>query len=101
MYSKRVPDYKREEAEEFLRQQRIVFSRSLNPSPEQIRAGFLEHELRTYNRERRLSFLPQITHSDYVLMKHGITVHSYLTKKFDRLSYYKLFAKYNNNLKHG
>jgi len=72
---------------------------SLNPNAQQLRAGFLEHELRTYNRERRLTFLPQITHSDYILMKYGLSVHTYLTKKIDRISYYKSFAKYNNNLK--
>lgn len=97
MYSRIVPDYKREEAEEFLRQQRIVFSTSLNPNPQEIRAGFLQHELEIENKNRRLSFLPQLTHADYTKLKHGESVHDYLTKKFNKLAYYKSFAKYNNN----
>lgn len=80
-----------------MKQLKINYSRSLNPSPSQIRAGFLQQGLETYNKDRRLSFLPQITHADYTQLRYGLSVHSYLTKKIDRLSYYKLFAHYNNN----
>lgn len=99
MYSKRVPDYKRVEAEDFLRQQRIVFSTSLNPNSQEIRAGFLQQGLKTYNKDRRLSFLPKITLDDYCKIVHHTTLYKFMTKPFSVQKYYQSKGRYLNNVK--
>ena len=70
----------------------------MNPSPEQIYVNALQYKLALFNKSRRQTKTPEISHAKFVKLKYNMTVYQYLNRKFDRLRYYKRWATYGNNL---
>ena len=80
-------------------QQELKMGVSLNPTPAQIYANDLKHNLSVFNKNRRLDGLKPYSHAEYLMLRLGMTAHEYMNRPFDRLAYYKRFAKYGNNYK--
>lgn len=86
------------------KQGKMVFSKSMNPTPPQIREIELRSAWKESERRRRacantmnLIYTP-LTYDDY-LRFNNIDEDGYLKKPIDRLEYYLRTSKYNNNVK--
>lgn len=69
-------------------------------SNEEARSYLLTYDLKKYNDYRRPFGFPALSHADYVAIKHKCSVFEYLNKPLtnkERLRYYTLKSKYNNN----
>ena len=82
-----------------MNQQKIPFSKSINPSPQQIYASELEHKFKIENKNRRLSNVPQLTLDDFVKLRYGMTLYQYMNRPFSRLKFYKKNGWYNNGIR--
>ena len=84
-------------------QTKLVFSKSLNPIPSIIHRNELIDNWKQFNKSRRQlqrewpdCEIKEITFRKWVKLT-GIDYVKYINKPFDRLGYYKLFARYSNN----
>lgn len=84
-------------------QKKLVFSKSLNPIPSIIHRNKLIDNWRLFNKSRRQlqkewpdSDIKELSFRKWVKLT-GIDYVKCINKSFDRLAYYKLFARYCNN----
>jgi len=82
-------------------QTKLIFRKSLNPTPHQVYASDLQDLFWTVNKDRKLCGLSKISHSDICQIENGMSVYQYLNRPFDRLTYYERFSTYKNNVRYG
>ena len=85
-------------------QQKMVFSRSLNPSSTEIRYIELKHAWKESERRRKanahkFNLIYTELSFERFLLYNNIDLENYLKKPVSRLDYYFRNSKYNNNVK--
>jgi hypothetical protein len=75
-------------------QTKLVFTKSLNPSKEQIRYNLACKEWQEWVKDHYYIRL-----DEFVQLKTGKTLHEYLSAPFDRLKYARLMGCYRNGVR--
>lgn len=76
-------------------QLRLIFSRSMNPTPSIMNHNNFIERFKTFNKDARIDNLPEISLSDF---KERYGYNREINKPFNRRIYYLRNAKYLNNV---